>query len=75
MRFLAGSLLAACFTVALVAASASAEPKGKAHGYWKKKGPPRIDRPAPAIPEPTGALLFGAGLLAAAATTRRRQAR
>jgi len=33
------------------------------------------DRPGPSVPEPTGALLFGAGLAATIAMTRRRRAR
>lgn len=56
------------------AISIEREPRGKAHGHhrfhdWKPVG--KTPRPVSAIPEPSGALLFGAGVGLVALQLRR----
>ena len=63
------------FMLALaVAGAAQAAPPSWAPGPppWAG-GPKNNDRPTPTIPEPTGALLFGAGLAATMVVSRRRK--
>jgi hypothetical protein len=67
MRIIVPAIVALSF---LAAGTASADRDGRK--WWK---PRDRERQIPAIPEPSGALLFGAGLLAAAAATRRRPTR
>jgi hypothetical protein len=75
------SLLAGLFALSfLAAATAHAEPRGNASGYWNNGRGSRSSNATqrisiPATPEPTGALLFAAGLIVAGAATRRRSAR
>lgn len=59
-------LASLCFVLVLVAAGTADAGKKKRFSQSK---------PAPAIPEPTAALLFGAGVAATMALTRRARAR
>lgn len=58
-----------------VAGAASADRPVWAPGPPPWAGGAQKDRPGPAVPEPTGALLFGAGLAATMAMSRRRRTR
>lgn len=69
---------AACLAFSLFAGSYAQAQPGKSQGKGVGLTGAASKRPAlsvsgPAIPEPTGALLFGAGVLAAAAYTRKRR--
>lgn len=66
------ALVAACFAVAVFAVAVDAT-AGNRHRRHHRR--PNIDRPVPAIPEPTGALAFAAGLFAVTAATRKRAQR
>jgi hypothetical protein len=68
MRTLTKAVVAASFAIALFVISTDAD----AHRRHRRLN---NDRPAPAIPEPAGALAFGAGLLAVTAAARKRAAR
>lgn len=70
-------LAAACLAFALFAGSHAQAQSGRGVGLEiaasrRPAGPVAVvSAPGPAIPEPTGALLFGAGLLAAVGFSRR----
>ena len=68
--------LLALTAITLVSSAAFAAPNGNAWGYWRNGPGSRIDPKPwngldPAIPEPSGALVFGVGLLTVAGVTRR----
>ena len=69
------SLALALFTFILFAAPAShAVPNGNAFGFWKHG--PGIGRGAdPAVPEPSGMLAFGVGLLTLYGAASRRRSK
>lgn len=69
-RFVASLLVG--FAVSLLAAPVQARP-GQPPGLEIAAAQRPSITPGPAIPEPTGALLFAAGVFAAGAYTRRRR--
>lgn len=61
-----------CFVLAVFVAGTADADGQKKWKKWNKK--PTRTQPGPAIPEPTSALLFGAGIAATMAASRRRPA-